>query len=198
MAQPPELTDDDVLQAMKTLEGFLDITPADFRELYALAYREALDRITSSLTAGDIMTTAVVAVNETTPLAEVAELMAEKEVSGVPVLDDSEVVTGVISEKDFMRHMAGPDVRSFMGVVARCLRSKPCLALPMKKQSAKDVMSTPAVTVRPETLMVEVAALLSHKGINRVPVVDEAGRPVGIVTRDDLVRASFGLAPSRG
>ncbi|MGQ9669253.1 MAG: hypothetical protein ACUVWY_03685 [Desulfosoma sp.] len=41
-ARAPELTDEDVLQAMKTREGYLDIALADFRELYALAYREAL------------------------------------------------------------------------------------------------------------------------------------------------------------
>jgi CBS domain-containing protein len=51
-------------------------------------------------------------------------------------------------------------------------------------------MSSPAVTVKEETPVMEVADLFTRRGINRVPVVDSNGRMVGIVSRGDVVRSS--------
>ena len=58
-----DLSDDDVLAAMKKISGYVDITPADFKEIYGLAYRHALERLGQSVTAENIMTKAVISVN---------------------------------------------------------------------------------------------------------------------------------------
>ena len=81
-----------------------------------------------------------------------------------------------------------------MSLVASCLKSKGCVALPIKKQTAGDIMSAPAVTVGPDTTVKEIAALFTGKGINRVPVTTADGRLLGIVTRGDLVKAALGGA----
>jgi len=78
-----------------------------------------------------------------------------------------------------------------MTLVASCLRSKGCVALPIKKQAAGDLMSTPAVTVTPEARMRDMAELFTQRRINRAPVTDKEGRLVGIVTRGDLIRATL-------
>ena len=186
-----EISDNDIYEAMKDIPGYLDITPADLKDVYKLAYRHALQRITQAVRAHDIMTTQVFSVNRTTPVMEVAELMAEKTVSGIPVLEEDGKVAGIISEKDFLSHMGSRDKTHFMAVVAECLKGKGCVAMPIRSQKAEDIMTSPAVTVKEDTSVIEIANLFTEKNINRVPVINEEGRLKGIVSRADIVRASL-------
>jgi CBS domain-containing protein len=188
----PEITDADVMEAMRELPGYLDITPGDFRELYRVALRHAWRRVRGSLRARDVMRSPVVAVEPDTPLPEVAERMARGGVSGVPVVDAEGRVVGVVSETDFLSRMAGGDAEGFLGVIAQCLRGKKCLAVPVRGRTAADIMSAPPVTVREDALLAEVAERMARAGVNRLPVVSAEGRVVGIVARGDLVRLSFG------
>lgn len=190
LAQPLEISDNDVYEAMKEIEGYIDITPGDFKLLYRMAFRHAVSRLTQSVRAMDVMTREVVFVPKDTPLTEVAEVMANKEISGLPVVDDEKKVMGVISEKDFAFHMGGKDFRSFMGVVAQCLKNRECVALPMRRQKAEDIMSHPAITVKEATHVSEVADILTQNNINRLPVVDDGDKLVGIIARADIVQTS--------
>jgi CBS domain-containing membrane protein len=183
------LKDEDIYAAMAEIPGYLDITPSDFQEVYRLAYQHALARLGREVTAAEVMTREVAFVRTDTPVAEVAELMGRLGVSGVPVLDDKDRVAGIISEKDFLRRMGVKESENFMTLVATCLKTKGCVALPIKNRTAAELMSAPAVTVRPETKTGEIARLMSSRHINRVPVTDAEGRLLGIVTRWDLLRA---------
>ena len=186
-----EISDDDIFEAMKEIPGYLDITPADLKEIYRFAYRHALQRITQSVKAADIMTARVFSVRRETPLREVAELMSKEKISGIPVLDENTKVVGIISEKDFLAHMGSGDKTHFMAVVAECLKGKGCVALPIRSQRAEDIMTSPAVTVGESTAVIEIAGIFTEKNINRVPVVDRDGNMLGIVSRADIVRASL-------
>ncbi len=186
-----EIKEEDIMTAMGEIPGYLDITPGDFKEIYLLAFQHALERLSREVAGGEIMTREVVFVKMDTPLAEVAAAMGQRGISGVPVVSDSLQVAGVVSEKDFLRAMGVQESQNFMTLVATCLRSKGCVALPIKKQTAGDLMSAPAVAVRPETSVREVAELFAARRINRAPVTDAAGRLVGIVSRGDLVRATL-------
>jgi len=99
---------------MKDIPGYLDITTGDFKELYQFAYRKALSRLTHSVTAKEVMTRAVISVDQAFPLVDVARVMAANAIAGVPVIDDDNKVVGVISEKDFLAHMGAEDTKSFM------------------------------------------------------------------------------------
>jgi len=173
---PFDISDDDVLKAMKDIDGYLDITPSDFKALYRLAITHAAERLTRLFKARDVMTKKVICVERETPSEEVARLMAAHGVAGVPVLDDGRKVVGVISE--------------FMDVVAHCLRNKGCLALSMRKQKAEDFMTSPAIMVSEETLVSEIAGILTEKNISRVPVTDREGKVLGIVARADIIQTS--------
>lgn len=187
-----DLKDEDINEAMRAIPGYLDITPGDFKELYSLAYRHALERLSRAVTAAEIMITDVVAVSPDTPVAEVAAAMGRRGVSGVPVVDAGHKVVGVISEKDFLSRMGVTEPRNFMSLVANCLMTKGCVALPIKRALAADIMTSPAVTVAPETPVRTIAALLTDRGINRAPVTDPAGRLLGLVSRGDIVKATMG------
>ena len=188
---PMDISDDDILKAMKEISGNLDITPGDFKEIYRFAYRHALDRMTHSVTAGEVMTTDVVFVKKDDTLETAAEIMAHHGIAGVPVVENGEKVVGVISEKDFLFHMGGKDARSFMEVVTQCLRDKGCVAITLRQQRAEDIMTSPAITVREDTPLSEIANIFTKKEINRVPVTHDGGKLLGIVAREDIVKSSF-------
>jgi CBS domain-containing membrane protein len=186
----PELSDKDIFEAMKTVPGYLDISPGDFKEIYSLAFKLAMDRLSHSVKARDIMTEDVILVKADTPIGEVAETMGREKVSGVPVVDEGEKVLGIISEKDFLRQMADDAPKNVMSLIAQYLQVKKCLALPLRGQTAQDIMSSPAITIMPDTTLKEIAELFSTRAINRVPVIDSEGRLKGLITRSDIVRAN--------
>ncbi|MEW6673227.1 MAG: CBS domain-containing protein [Thermodesulfobacteriota bacterium] len=188
-----DIADEDILKAMKDINGYLDITPRDFKEVYLLAYRHAVERLMQRVTAGDIMTRKVVYVEKDTPLEEVADIMSRHGISGVPVVDKDKKVAGIISEKDFYAEMGGRKEGTFMGIVAQCLKNKGCLAVSLRKQQAQDIMTAPAIAVSESEPVFKVAGIFTEKNINRTPVTDEGGRLSGIVTRSDIVRSSCAL-----
>jgi len=191
-----EIKEEDILEAMRAIPGYLDITPGDFKEVYRLAFQHALERLSRAVTAAEIMTADVVAVRPDTPVAEVAAAMGRRGVSGVPVVDAEHKVVGVISEKDFLTRMGVVEPRNFMSLVANCLMTKGCVALPIKVALPEDLMSSPAVTVAPDTPVKDIAMLLTQKSINRVAVTDPAGRLLGLVSRGDIVKATMGRGAS--
>ena len=186
---PVDISDDDVMAAMKSMRGYIDITPADFREVYQIAYALAKNRLMHALKAADTMTTPVHVVRIDTDLIAAATLLAEKGISGAPVTDHVGRVVGVISEKDFLRKMGADKKGSFMQVIAHCLKNKGCVATPMVNRSAGDIMTAPAITVTADISIGQISTMMIEKNINRLPVVDAAGKPVGIVTRSDLVNS---------
>jgi len=189
----PDISDEDIIKAMKDINGYLDITPRDFKEVYLFAYRHTVERLTHTVTAGDIMTRTVVYVEKDSPIEDVADKLSLALVSGVPVVDSSKKVVGIISEKDFLAGMGGQKEGTFMGVIVQCLKNKGCLAVPMRTQKAVDIMTAPAITVHESTPVFEIAKIFTEKKINRIPVVGAGDRLTGIVTRSDIVRSSCTL-----
>ncbi len=183
------ITDEDVLEAMREIPGYLDITPSDFIEVYRIAFDHAISRIKTAIRAEHIMTRSVVSVLEDAPLLEAAMQMRDHDISGVPVLNEEGAVTGVISEKDFLSRMNENKEPSFMQVLIQCMDDSRCLALPLKTLKARDIMSSPPVIVHQGLKLMDVANLLDRYNINRVPVSDDKNALVGIIARSDLVQA---------
>ena len=187
---PVDMSDEDILDAMKSIPGYLDITPGDFKEIFSYAYRHAIDRIAQSLQAKDVMTAKVISVTATTSLKETALAMATHGISGIPVIDDRGAVVGIISEKDFLYHMGEKKTRSTMEVIAQCLSSKGCVAISMRTGFAKDIMTSPVYTVFESAPIFEIASIFAEKNINRVLVLDKNSHLVGIVARADIFQAT--------
>jgi CBS domain-containing protein len=188
---PKDISDEDILNAMKEMEGYLDITPGDFKDIYRHAYEHALNRLLRAVPAAEVMSKGVVAVHMDSPLKDVAEAMARRGISGVPVLDQNQTVVGVISERDFLSALGPAGAKSFMEVLAACLAGTGCIAVTARKQKAGEIMTTPPVCVAEDTPVSEIARIFAEKRINRVPVTDRNGKLVGIVSRADIVRHSF-------
>ena len=186
---PADISDRDIYAAMKDVSGYLDITPGDLKEVFLLAYKHAVERISGAVKARDIMTADVHTVLRDSPLKEVAQLMADRRISGVPVLAADKTVIGVISEKDFLSRMGAKDGIHVMSIIAECMKGKGCLAAPVRQKTAGDIMTSPAVTVAEDMPLFRIMELFAEKGINRVPVVDRENILKGIVSRADIISA---------
>ncbi|MEU6072059.1 CBS domain-containing protein [Streptomyces sp. NPDC047082] len=139
---------------------------------------------------GALMTVDVVTAVHGTPFKEVVRLLGEHRISGLPVIDDDHKVIGVISETDLMLHQTRPTEShgTFAALAHRLSRSVRERAAKSRARTAGGAMSTPAITVRADATVTEAARLLTEHRIERLPVVDEEDRLVGIVTRRDLLQ----------
>lgn len=191
---PVEISEQDVIKAMKSIPGYLDITPGDFREVYQAAYTLALQRLLTSLKAVDLMTAPVELVDQEMDLVRAAALLAEKQISGAPVVDREGRIAGVVSEKDFLREMGFGATPSFMQIATHCLNNKGCMISNLRNRTIGDIMTRPPVTGTQEMTIGEISALFVDRQINRLPIVDADGRPVGIVTRTDLAHSYSAFA----
>jgi CBS domain-containing protein len=128
----------------------------------------------------------IVSVSPETPLKEVAARMVEHRISGVPVVDERGRVLGVVSEADFVIGETGGTGGEGMIARARAIASPATVAIP---RTAGEAMTSPAVTVDADETVMHAAGQIAEGGVNRLPVVDEDGRLVGIIARADIVRA---------
>lgn len=184
-----DLSDADVIAAMKEMEGYIDITPGDFKEVFRIAYIHALRRIMEARTAQDIMTKTVHCLRSDMDLVQAAKFLAEKCFTGAPVINEQGVVVGVLSEKDFLTRMGVDKPTNFMHIVAHCLMNRGCMAMTLKNHVVAEIMGAPPITATPDITVNAISALFVEKEINRLPIVDTDGRPIGFVTRTDLVQS---------
>ncbi|MEV1146122.1 CBS domain-containing protein [Micromonospora sp. NPDC049799] len=135
---------------------------------------------------GDVMTRDVATVWQETPYREIVDALVRRGISGVPVVDGFRRVLGVVSESDLLHKIerAGqPEQRRvFEGRRHRTAREKADALL------ARDLMTAPPVTTWPEATITSAARQMDREAVKRLPVLDDLGRLVGIVTRGDLLR----------
>jgi CBS domain-containing protein len=136
----------------------------------------------------EVMTPDVITVRPETSLKEVASILADKGISGVPVVNESGAVVGVVSEGDILFKERPPSSRR--GIWAWLLDPHRVEGqLKLEARTAEEAMTRPAKTIAPYRKVGAAAATMVDSSVNRLPVVDADGKLVGIVTRADLVRA---------
>ena len=149
--------------------------------------------------ASDVMTRDVVVIGPEASVGEAARLLAEKDVSALPVVDESGKIVGIISEADLVR-------RTEIGTAKHrpwwleALTPGVTLAEEFTKshgRAVSELMSREVVSATEETPLQEIAALLERHRIKRVPIVADDGKLAGIVSRSNLVQA-IATAPSQG
>lgn len=137
------------------------------------------------VTVRDVMTTVVVTVGPTAGFRQIADLLVSRAVSAVPVVDDQAVVLGVVSEADLLPKLEYADRLPHHPLATRRMRAARHKAA---SDRAADLMTKPPVTVGPEVSVSQAARMLEAARVKRLPVTDDEGRLVGIVSRRDLVR----------
>ncbi|KPV40997.1 hypothetical protein AN478_03410 [Thiohalorhabdus denitrificans] len=182
-----ELTEEDIQTAMTAIRAYIDITPEDFREIYHLAFRHALQRLSGALRARDLLVRAVVTVTPDTPLTEVAGLMIRHRISGLPVVDERGRVAGIVSEHDFVTHAREEGDHTVIEILPATAGAEEHAYAHV----ATDIMTREVATLREDTPLPEIAARFAEWQVNRLPVLDDEDRLAGIVSRWDLVESVF-------
>lgn len=142
------------------------------------------------MNAAEIMTKDVISVGPETPVREIAAMMLERRISGVPVVDAGGRVLGIVSEGDLIRRPELETDRARTGWLGLFLSEEDRARDFVKSHGrvAREVMTKPATCVGPETPLDEVVRLMERLRVKRLPVVKN-GKLAGLVTRTDLLRA---------
>lgn len=187
MANDCQISDEDLRAALREMKTYMDITEDDLKKIYMLALRHAEQRVARRILVRDAMTRSVIKVREDADISEVTTLLSENRISGLPVVDDQDRVIGMITEADILAMTGMKKGHTFKDVI-RHLLGEP-LAGPKRSRRLRDVMTKPAITTGPEADIREIAVTLDDKRIKRLPVVDEQGKLIGVISRADIVRA---------
>jgi len=137
-------------------------------------------------TVKDVMSVLPVCVSTTASFREIAARLRECRVSALPVLDADGKVIGIVSEADLLVKEAvlgEPNVvwGFLAGLVHHAARAKAAGV------TASDLMTSPAVTIGPDDTVEHAAQLMYDRKVKRLPVVDQCGRPIGIISRSDVL-----------
>ena len=135
------------------------------------------------------MTRLFVALKPTDSIQYAAQRLARNHISGAPVIEHGKVV-GVISESDIIRAAYRPKrglVTNFLEAVANSGHEDASQRL--RAALVSSAMSAPAITARAEMTIQEAAALTQRHSVKRLPVVDDDGYLIGVISRADLVRS---------
>lgn len=144
------------------------------------------------LTAKDVMTTEVITVSPETEIAQVAKILLEKRINGVPVVDVAGKLVGILCQSDLIAQQKKfplPSLFTLLDGVMPLTSSKK-IAKEVEKISATQVvhaMTPDPVTVTPDTSLEELATLMVDKNLHTLPVAAD-GKLVGIVGKEDVLK----------
>ncbi|NEX20707.1 CBS domain-containing protein [Thiorhodococcus mannitoliphagus] len=180
------LTDDDILEAMREIPGYLDITTSDFRALYHLAHRHAVDRLFSDITAGRLMRREVRPLTPDTPLAEAIPSFVRQDLKSLPVVDGQRRVLGILTETDVLR---GLGAETFLALLARVIADAKCIKSEQHHRPVCELMTAPVVSVPLDAGMRELLAAFSRHAGRAMPVLTNDGRLAGLLPRKVFLNA---------
>lgn len=123
--------------------------------------------------ADQIMSRSVIVVSPERAVADAWRVLRDNRIRQAPVVDEDRTLIGLVSERDLLTAV---DVEDGQIVAAR-------------RRQVRDVMTTPVVAAAPITDIRRIAAVMLDKGVDGVPVISEAGRIMGFVSRGDILRA---------
>ncbi|WP_295388752.1 CBS domain-containing protein [uncultured Thiodictyon sp.] len=181
-----ELSDADILDAMRHIPGYIDITTTDFRIIYHLAHAHAVERLLSGVCARDLMRSGIAPLRPATPLDEAARALVRQGLKTLPVVDADGRVLGMLTETDVLRLLGAG---SFLELLLHLIEGEGGLVERCRDTATGAIMSTPAVAVSEQAGLREMlGAFRRHPG-RGMPVVDSHGRCVGILLRKDFLTA---------
>ena len=145
-------------------------------------------------TVGEVMSAPVLTVTAETPLQDAVSLLNDHHVSGLPVVDGQGVLVGELTEQDLMVRESGVDVGPYVMLLDSVIYLRNPLNWDRQVHqvlgnSVGDLMHRDSHSCQSSLPLPKAASMLHDKGTQRLIVVDSERRPVGVLTRGDVVRA---------
>jgi len=141
----------------------------------------------------DVMTSKVITVSTDDSVEKCAKLLQENDISGLPVVDEEGKVVGMITEGDLIRRASRIEAPGYLEILGGLIylgspnkfvdELQRAMALEAGKMMSKDVVS-----IKPDESLERAATLMVKNNINRLPVIDDEGELVGIVSRRDIMK----------
>lgn len=135
----------------------------------------------------DVMTKGVITVSKYESVMKVADILSERNISGLPVTDRDSRVVGIITQADILS-LLGVGREHTLKDLLRYMLGEP---LPSRKMGdvVGDIMTSPVITIRPDVTIAEAVRILDERKIRRLIVTDEKSALLGIITRADILKA---------
>lgn len=147
--------------------------------------------------ARDVMVSPVITVPETCTVRDLARLLLDHRISGVPVVGSNGKIVGMVSEADLMHRVETGTERPSSWWLALISGERTLAAEYVQSHASKvkDVMATEVQSAHPDTPLVKIAEIFEENHIKRVPIVNDAGELVGIVSRSNVIQALAAARP---
>ncbi|WP_414620010.1 CBS domain-containing protein [Calothrix sp. CCY 0018] len=141
----------------------------------------------------EVMTREPITVKAETPLREAIKILAEKGISGLPVVDDAGHLIGIISETDLMWQQAGVTPPAYFVIFDSVIYLKNPVEYERELhkalgQTVGEVMNEKPITISPDKPLREAAKIMRDRKIHRLPVIDDSQQIVGILSLSDIIR----------
>jgi CBS domain-containing protein len=135
----------------------------------------------------DVMTTDVITIGKFEKVLVVADVLAARNISGLPVVDKQGKVIGIITQADILSVVGVRKGHTFKDLLKHMLGEP----FPERRMGdiVGDVMTSSVLTTSPQTNIAEVVRIMDEKKIRRLPVVDEQSKLIGIISRADILKA---------
>lgn len=143
--------------------------------------------------AADVMSRDVITVKAETSLRDLAEILSQNNINGVPVIDDAGELVGVVCESDLVERNKPLHIPTVFFILDSIIPMENPWRIQkefkrLTSTKVEDIYSSPAISVNPDTDITEVACIMSEKKIHTLPVVDR-GKLVGVVGKGDVIRS---------
>ncbi len=185
------LTKDDIVDALKEMNAYIDVTESDLEQIYTRASLQHMRKQMGEVYCRDIMVRDVAAAEYGDEVETVWETMRRRKLKGLPVIDRARRVIGVITIVDFLKRADTHHSHAhFIDRLREFIRRTPGPSA-AKSESVGEIMTSPAVTAMEDLHIVSLIPLFSQHNIHHVPIVDHDRRLVGMVTQTDLSVALY-------
>lgn len=191
------INQDDLHNALKQMNTYLDITENDLNAVYKMAGMQSYRRKMGEITCADIMSKDLVTVEYGTELEEAWALLRYHKVKALPVIDPARRMIGIITLVDFLKRADLKTYETFQDKLVKFIRRTPGMTS-SKPEVVGQIMAAPVYTAAQTAHIVELVPLLSERGLHHIPIVNAERRLVGMVTQSDLVAALYAGAVAKG
>jgi CBS domain-containing protein len=137
---------------------------------------------------GDVMTRDVLSVQTDTPLGEVIRTLLRRDFRAVPVVDGESRLVGIITNHDLVERGGLGARLELLGALAGPARERELVASGVRERTAAEIMTTSVTHVGPDQPLDSAAHLMAERRLKRLPVTDDDGRLIGILSRVDVLR----------
>jgi CBS domain-containing membrane protein len=183
-------TKEDLDAALARYGQVLDVSRDDLEAIIQETEVQAYGRRFGVITCGAIMSKDAVTIEPSMSLADAWRQMRRHRLHALPVLNRARRVVGIVTQGDFLHH-AGLDDYQTLGERVRAVVSHVLGSRGGRPERVAEIMNTHVRTVQRDEPIAELVALMSNSGLHPIPVVDEAGIFVGIVSQSDLLAALY-------